>query len=639
MEEDWPFFEGENNENYQLVRVDAVVSNPPYSQKWTQKGKEHDPRFSDYGVAPKGKADYAFLLHDLYHLEDDGVMTIVLPHGVLFRGNEEYNIRKNLIEKNNIDAIIGLPANVFFGTSIPTLIMVLKRHRKETDTLIINASRGYEKVDKSNRLRSSDIKRIIDCIRSRAEIPGFSVRVSKEEIRENDYNLNIPRYVDSFEKPESWDLHAIMFGGIPNEELDLLEEYWNVFLDLRDVLCIPVSERYAQFASNHIGEIVRNHKKVREYFKNYTAKFATFRAFLHALLIENYRIASPTTDEEKITEDIFSRLKSVPLIDKYEAYQVLDDVWNQISTDLEVLHTEGNVALTQVDPHIVTKKKNDKEVEVQEGWEGHILPFELVQEIYFTADLQDLRQLEQELADISSSYNEVIDSLGDEEKESGILNDNGTAFVTKEVKAKVDEMLDDIESEEILALQEYLELSLKEKRAFVEKTSVVDWGVMEASKKGIYTKPVVVARIKELKQMTAFPDESFEAKLMCVLDTIGREAALKKEIREKSATLHNKIKVFIENMSEKDALATLEEKWITPIISGIDALPERIVTQFIEKLIALQEKYCITFSEVGTEIEKTETAVSDYLSQLNGDAFDMEGLNELRKLLGESNNG
>ncbi len=117
LEEDWPFFEENETEKYQLVRVDAVVSNPPYSQKWDTKGKKFDPRFSDYGVAPKGKADYAFLLHELYHLEDDGIMTIVLPHGVLFRGNEEGEIRKNLIEKNNIDAIIGLPANIFFGTS------------------------------------------------------------------------------------------------------------------------------------------------------------------------------------------------------------------------------------------------------------------------------------------------------------------------------------------------------------------------------------------------------------------------------------------------------------------------------------------------------------------------------------------
>ena len=142
LEQDWPFFEDDDSEKYQLTRVDAVVSNPPYSQKWDVKDKKFDPRFKQYGVAPKGKADYAFLLHDLYHLEEDGIMTIVLPHGVLFRGNEEETIRTNLVENNNIDAIIGLPANIFFGTSIPTIIMVLRRVRRNTDILIIDASKG-----------------------------------------------------------------------------------------------------------------------------------------------------------------------------------------------------------------------------------------------------------------------------------------------------------------------------------------------------------------------------------------------------------------------------------------------------------------------------------------------------------------
>lgn len=635
LEDDWPFFEGENVEKYQLVRVDAVVSNPPYSQKWNPKHKKHDPRFSEYGIAPKGKADYAFLLHGLYHLKNDGIMTIVLPHGVLFRGNEEYNIRKNLIEKNNIDVVIGLPANIFFGTPIPTLIMVLKRRREETDTLIIDASKGYEKVNKSNRLRSSDIKRIVDCIRSRSEVPGFSVRVSKEKIRENDYNLNIPRYIDSFAKPEPWDLHSIMFGGIPNDELDLLQEYWEAFPELREYLCKPISERYVQFASDDMRQMVRTHASVKDYIDNYTASFSNFRDFLKTLLIENYRTASPSSEEEKIAADIFKRLESVAVIDRYEAFQVLDDTWEHISTDLEILHTEGDGAITQVDAHMVTRKKNDKEVEVQDGWEGHILPFELVQEMYLSADLHELQKLENELSAVSQEYSDVIDSLTDEEKESGILNDTGTAFINKEVKAKADEALDDIETEEIVALQDYIELSQKEKKTFVEATKSVDWTAMKANKNGTYTKAVVTARIKELKQMETFSEESFEAKLMRIVAAIDKESDLKKKIREKSTALNNKTKIFIENMSEKEALTVLEEKWITPIVSGIDALPEILIKNFIEKLDVLSNKYAVTFSDVGAKIESMESDISGYVSRLNGDAFDMEGLNELKRLLGD----
>ena len=172
LEDDWPYFENDQNreQTYRLVKVDAVVSNPPYSQKWDPKDKEYDPRYKEFGVAPKAKADYAFLLHELYHLEDDGIMTIVLPHGVLFRGGEEGKIRETLIERNHIEAIIGLPANIFFGTSIPTIVMVLKRTRKDSDVLIIDASKGFEKAGKNNKLRACDIKKIADAVRLRQPI-------------------------------------------------------------------------------------------------------------------------------------------------------------------------------------------------------------------------------------------------------------------------------------------------------------------------------------------------------------------------------------------------------------------------------------------------------------------------------------
>lgn len=634
LEEDWPFFEGEDMEHYQLVRVDAVVSNPPYSQKWDSKNKKHDPRFSDYGVAPKGKADYAFLLHELYHLEDDGIMTIVLPHGVLFRGNEEYTIRKSLIEKNNIDVIIGLPANIFFGTSIQTLVMVLKRHREDTDILIIDASRGYEKAGKSNRLRSSDIKRIVDCIHDRATIPGFSKRVSKNKVRENDYNLNIPRYVDSFAKPEPWDLNSIMFGGIPNDELDCLQKYWEAFPGLREDICEPISERYVQLVSGDIGQMVRGHKSVVGYRESYALAFSDLRENLKTSLIENYHTVSAVLEEERITADIFRRLESITSIDKYEAFQALDNAWGQISTDIEILQTEGDGALTQVDPHMVTKKKDDKDVEIQDGWEGHILPFELVQEMMLSEEIFELREMEKDLISVSAKYSELIDALSDEENESGILNEAGTAFVNKEVKSKADEALEDVETEEILALQEYLTLPQKSKADFVKSTDSVDWTAMTANKNGSYSKAVVTGRIKILKQEYTFPEDSFEDKLMNVVATIEQENALRKKIKEKSTALHEKTKVLIEGMDKEQALKILEEKWNTPIINGIMELSEKFIRDFIARLVVLSEKYAVTFSGIGAEIETVESKISSYVSRLSGDAFDTKGLAELKKLLG-----
>lgn len=160
LEEDWPYFdENDPVHTYNPLYVDAVVSNPPYSLAWNPEDKDTDPRYARFGLAPKGKADYAFLLHDLYHLKPDGVMTIVLPHGVLFRGGEEGMIRRNLIEQNHIDTIIGLPANIFFGTGIPTIIMVLRQKRSNDDVLIMDASKSFEKTGKNNTLRARDIKK------------------------------------------------------------------------------------------------------------------------------------------------------------------------------------------------------------------------------------------------------------------------------------------------------------------------------------------------------------------------------------------------------------------------------------------------------------------------------------------------
>ncbi len=233
LEDDWP--PNETKLGMPLY-VDAVVSNPPYSQKWDPEGKRNDPRYRRYGVAPKTKADYAFLLHDLYHIKPDGIMAIVLPHGVLFRGGEEGEIRKNLIENNNIDTIIGLPANIFYGTSIPTIIMLLRQKRENNDVLIVDSSKYFEKSGKSNVLRASDIKRIRDVVVSRKTIDKFSRTVSLEEIRANDYNLNIPRYVDSSEPTETWDLYASMYGGIPKSELSRFDVYWKNFPNLKKKL-------------------------------------------------------------------------------------------------------------------------------------------------------------------------------------------------------------------------------------------------------------------------------------------------------------------------------------------------------------------------------------------------------------------
>lgn len=360
LEEDWPYFDDNDPVNtYDPLYVDAVVSNPPYSQPWNPADKESDPRYR-FGLAPKGKADYAFLLHDLYHLKPDGIMTIVLPHGVLFRGGTEGAIRRNLVEGSHIDAIIGLPANIFFGTGIPTIIMVLKQKRQNSDVLIVDASKGFAKVGKNNVLRACDIKKIVDVVSARADVEKFAKVVSLDEIRGNDYNLNIPRYVDSSDKNERWDIFATMFGGIPLSELADFHEYWAAFPHLKDALFTASGEAHCRLNVADLKSSVLTHADVTAFTARYASSFADFEAFLTTQLLDGMETLNITREESIISDDVFSRLNGLPLVDKYKAYQLLDDEWKKISVDLEIIRTEGFASSKQVDPNMVVKTKDGK---------------------------------------------------------------------------------------------------------------------------------------------------------------------------------------------------------------------------------------------------------------------------------------
>lgn len=433
LENDWPYFD-ENDPigTYDPLYVDAVVSNPPYSQAWNPEDKETDPRYARFGLAPKGKADYAFLLHDLFHIKSDGIMTIVLPHGVLFRGGEEGEIRKNLIEQNHIDAIIGLPANIFFGTGIPTIIMVLKQKRTNTDVLIVEASKGFIKVGKNNKLRASDIKRIVDVVTKRESVEKFSKVVSRDEIRNNEYNLNIPRYVDSSEASESWDIYASMFGGIPWSEIDELKEYWHAFPSLKSALFENTSSDYCKLTATDIKKVIKDHNDIQSFENNYYAAFNGFDQYLYDELIDKMDTLNISKTEAVLSLNIFERLKNIPLVDKYEAYQLLDDDWTKLAVDLEMIQTEGFEATKKVDPNMVVKKKDGKEQEVQEGWVGRIIPFDLIQDTLLADDKVALKEKENRLSEIASEYEELFESLTEEEKEGDYASEGG--FVNAEIK-------------------------------------------------------------------------------------------------------------------------------------------------------------------------------------------------------------
>lgn len=638
LEEDWPFFEdGKQDSTYTLVKVDAVVSNPPYSQKWSPKHKENDPRYKDYGLAPRGKADYAFLLHDLYHLKTDGIMTIVLPHGVLFRGNSEGDIRKNLIEKNKIDTIIGLPANVFFGTGIPTIIMVLKHNKKTNDVLIIDASKGYKKAGKSNRLRDCDIRKITDTIRDRVSIDKYSRVVTKEEIRANDYNLNIPRYVDSSDPIDKYDLYSTMFGGIPKSEVMELNDYWKELPGLKEAIFKVSDDGNCRLEIDTLHEIVKNHDSSKQYIQSYRNAFDGFKEELQEVLIDGILDVDIPEEKEKIVNGIFSRIEKVDLVDKYKAYQLFANSWNITEADIEMILDEGFEIINTVDPNMVVKKKkeDDDEVpEVQEGWRGRILPFELVQENLLKEEVNEIENIESRLVEITSEYGEILDSLEEDEKDADYVKEDRSGFVNAEVKKYMQEVYAEIETEEIKILSGYLELSKKaEKENYIRKNPSVNWDLMEKGKSGNYTKTEINKRIAQIQENFNFEEDSLESKLQKVANLIVEESALKSDLKIKKEALHLKTKEVIENLDEDTSLGLLYKKWIEPLILGLDELGQNVLITLEEKVRAMHKKYAKTFVLIEEDLNQTQDDFIEMSDKLTGSDKDLAGLKELQKLL------
>ncbi len=633
LEEDWPYFDENDPVNsYNPLYVDAVVSNPPYSQPWDPTNKDADPRYARFGLAPKSKADYAFLLHDLFHLKPDGIMTIVLPHGVLFRGGEEGEIRKNLIENNHIDAIIGLPANIFFGTGIPTIIMVLRQKRKNTDVLIIDASIGYIKEGKNNKLRASDIKRIADTFINRESIPKFSEVVSREEIRKNEYNLNIPRYVDSSEEAEHWDIYASMFGGIPTSEIDELSKFWEAFPNLKEDIFTESDIPYVNVAVTDIKEAVKKHQDIVSFESAFDSDFESFPALLKSELIQKMQVIEISKEESMLSADIFARLRNIPLIDKYDAFQLLDDEWVSIAIDLEVIQTEGFSATKKVDPNLVIKKKDGKEQEVQEGWVGHIIPFEIVQETILYDDMQDLNSDEVRMSEISSELNELMDSLSEDDKQK-LLNDDNDAFVLKAVSSALKEVLEEVSTPDTETLKQYLNLSsVRDRLNFIECHTEIKWTDMTPNKNGTYGK-CVEKYIMDLKSQVEFSENTYEYIIVRANSLLNEEKELKKQVKKKAAALHIKTKETIENLTDAQVLELLEQKWIYPLNKNIHKLPGNVIDELVSRIQSLQNKYADTFFDIENQIKETEKSLAEMIDELDGNEYDLKGLGEFKSLL------
>ena len=423
-----------------LKTFDFAVANPPFSNKSWHNG--FDPmndrfgRFED-GVPPDTKGDYAFLLHLVKSLKSRGKGAIILPHGVLFRGNSEAAIRRNLIRRRLIKGVIGLPANLFFGTGIPACIVVIDKEniRARRGIFMIDASKGFRKDGPKNRLRAQDIHRIVDVFNQHREVPRYSRMVPFAEISDpaNEFNLNIRRYIDSNEPEDVHDLDAHLNGGVPDRDLDALDDYWNVFPSLRMTLFKPQRPGYcdARSEAQDVQATFLSHDEYKSFESGIGAVFEdwcdTHRARLRAISADT----SPRDLVTELAEDLLVRFDGTPLLDRYNIYQCLMDYWEEtMQDDIHLIASEGWVAAAQPRPFVAdAKRKPPQKPDLIIGrrkWKMDLLPPALVVTRYFAVKQA---AVETSWAEYRAAERELEMLLAEHSGDGGVLeeavNDKG----------------------------------------------------------------------------------------------------------------------------------------------------------------------------------------------------------------------
>ena len=424
-----PWYKDDNDET-KLRKFDYIVANPPFSMKNWMDGLKPYGRFDDFDEMPPEKnGDYAWLLHIIKSMKNQtGKAAVILPHGVLFRGNAEETIRKNIINRHLIKGIIGLPANLFYGTGIPACIIVLDKENTENRTgiFMIDASHGFIKDGDKNRLREQDIYKIVTTFNSMTEVSGFSRFVPFDEIiNKNSYNLNIPRYIDSTEKEDLQSIEAHLYGGIPQDDIDNIPHFWNVFPNLKNQI-------FGEYSKGFYKLLIQKddvHKTISE-----NIEFLEYNKKVNNTYNEWKKIANPvltnlnSTDSNKeiilnLSEEILEKFSKLELLDKYDVYQVLLAYWNETMNDdvLLIIQDELGYNLAKITDDIKeepkeskkAKKDSAKEKKPKEpkiiGWEGRLIPKQIVLDAFFALEQKEIEKAEEKLSQTESEFEEFIE--------------------------------------------------------------------------------------------------------------------------------------------------------------------------------------------------------------------------------------
>ena len=461
-----PLYLGEDGK---LKTFDYVVANPPFSDKRWSTGIDplNDPheRFQHYGTPPAKQGDYAYLLHIVRSLKSTGKGACILPHGVLFRGNAEADIRRNLIRKGYIKGIIGLPANLFYGTGIPACIVVIDKENAHTrkGIFMIDASSGYLKDGNKNRLRDCDIHKIVDVFNRRDDSdPSYARMVSVEEIEKNEFNLNIPRYIDSQQAEDIQDIEGHLQGGIPEADVEALHAYWDICPDLKDALFKPKRAGYVQLTidNSQLKSTIYGHPEFVTFIESMNALFASWRGQSAVALKTLEAGFHPKELISEMSESLLAFYTGKPLIDKYDVYQHLMDYWAETMQDDCYLITADGWVATAYRIIEVKKNKEGKTIkEVDKGWACDLVPKQLIVSRYFATQQAAIRELEASLESVAAQVAELEEEHGGEDgafAELDKVNKANVAARLKEIKG------DKTAKEEIAALDAWLQLSTQE---------------------------------------------------------------------------------------------------------------------------------------------------------------------------------
>jgi type I restriction enzyme M protein len=454
-----------------LKMFDYVVANPPFSDKRWSTGLDplNDPyeRFKPFGVPPNKQGDYAYLLHIVRSLKSNargaGKGACILPHGVLFRGNAEADIRRALVRKGYIKGIIGLPPNLFYGTGIPACIVVIDKEAAHTrkGIFMIDASRGFMKDGPKNRLRAQDIHRIVDVFNRQLEIPKYARMVSLAEIEKNEYNLNLPRYIDSQEPEDIQDIEGHLRGGIPQRDVDALERYWSVCPQLRQALFIDNRPGYLDLAvdKSAIKSAIYAHPEFVAFTASMNALFAAWRERTVPTLKALGAGFHPKELIASLSEDLLAQYADKPLIDKYDVYQHLMDYWTEtMQDDCYILPDDGWVAQTY---RIIEKDKQGREKD--KGWACDLVPKPLIVARYFAKEQAAINDLEAKLESVAARLGELEEEHGGEEGYFSALDKVNKASVTARLKEIRNLFTQDEDTrEEAAVLDEWLALNEQE---------------------------------------------------------------------------------------------------------------------------------------------------------------------------------